>query len=346
MENIKLEMNPSQVRGFSIDKHTTEETLNTLGVYAMDALPASVTTATVSTPLQFLQYFCPNAIRIATAARKIDELIGRTVVASWEDQEIVTPVIEQLGGVRPYGDYTSTILSSVNVNYERRTIERFETGIEVTLLEEQRAAKQRLNSAEEKRNAAVTALAIELNRIGFFGYNDGSNRTYGFLNDPNLPAYVTVAQGAGLQTTWQSKTFDEICTDIRTAFSALRVKTGDLFDPYKDECTLAVSSAVREYLTKTTQLGGYDVERWIKETFKGCRIVSAPELNQVNGGANVFYLYADKIEGRKVFDHNVVTALRSLGVERTLKGYAEAYSNATAGVMLNMPIGVVRYTGV
>lgn len=345
MENIKLHMNPSQVRGYDINKNTTEATLNALGVYAMDSLPASITTPSISTPLQFLQYFMPKAIYTATAARKIDELVGRNIVASWEDEEVVTPVIERLGGVRPYGDFVSTQLSSVNVNYERRTIVRFETGIEVTTLEEQRAAKAKINNAEQKRNAAITALAIEQNRIGFYGYNDGQNRTYGFLNDPNLPAYSTVATGASTSTQWKYKTFQEIIADIRAAFSALLVKSGALFDPVADESTLALSLSCQEYLSVTTDYG-QSVMDWIKKTYPKCRIVSAPELDAANGGANVFYLYTSRINDTDVWAQNVVTTLRSLGVERTIKGYAEAYSNATAGVMLNAPIGLVRYTGI
>ena len=342
---IKLHMNPSQVRGFNVDKNTTEATLNALGVYAMDELPASITTPSISTPLQFLQYFYPKAIRTVTAARKIDELIGRDIVASWEDEEVVTPIVERLGMARPYGDYNSTVYSSVNVNYERRTIMRSEDGIQVNMLEEQRAAKNKINIAEEKRNAAIEALAIEQNRIGFFGYNDGENRTYGFLNDPNLPAYSTVATGASTSTQWTNKTFQEICADIRTAFSALRTKSGDLFDPYNDECTLAMSSNRREAFTTTTDMG-IDVEMWVKKNFPKCRIISVPELDEVNGGANVFYLFANRIGENNVWAQLVVTALRSLGVERNLKGYAEAYSNATAGVILNCPVGVVRYTGI
>ena len=87
---------------------------------------------------------------------------------------------------------------------------RFEQDMEVMILEEERAAAVRQNSGELKRAAVAQALAIELNRIGFFGYNDGGCRTYGFLNDPSLPNYVTVPQGAGGDTEWSTKTFRKL----------------------------------------------------------------------------------------------------------------------------------------
>ena len=343
--NIRLSMSPSQVRGFKVEKNTTEATLQALGVFAMDELPAGLTTASVSSPIQFLQHIMPTAIYIATAARKIDELIGRNIVASWEMHEVITPVIERLGGARPYGDYTTTQMSSININYEKRTIARFEDGMQVSILEEERASKYKVNIAEEKRKAAIDALAIEMNRIGFFGYNDGTNRTYGFLNDPNLPSYKTVASGKSSSTEWKNKTFLEICSDIRTAFAELRVKSGDLFDPYNDESTLAISLSSVEYLSSVTELG-ISVRGWINSTYPKCKILSAPELDKANGGANIFYLYASKINDTNVFSQNVVTTLKTLGVERNIKGYAESYSNATAGVILNSPVGLVRYTGI
>lgn len=38
--------------------------------------------------------------------------------------------------------------------------------------------------------------------------------------------------------------------------------------------------------------------------------------------------------------------LRLLGVERYAKGYKEDYANATAGVMVKQPIGIVRRVGI
>ena len=351
LSNIKLQMTPSQVREYHVAQDTALETLERLGIQmtnrtvSMDAAVPGITTPSVVTPLQFLQHYLPTPIRTVTSPRKIDELVGRNIVADWCDEEVVTTVIESKGSARPYGDYTSIPLASFNVNFEKRTIVRFEEGIEVTKLDQERANKIRINIASEKREAASTSLAIELNRIGFYGYNDGKNRTYGFLNEPSLPAYTTVATGAASNTKWSTKTYLEICADIRTAVAALRVRSGDLFDPYTDSFTMAISLSAVEYLSVVSNYGN-SVRDWIKETYPSCKIVSCVELDKANGGSNVFYLYAEKIDGKPVWANNVVTVYRMLGNEQKIKGYQEGYSNATSGIMLNYPVGIVRYTGI
>ena len=357
---VKLELRPDQVRGFKMPKNCSAAALDCLGITAdphafidgsapkfaaMDSIQGTQTTPSVMTPIQFLQYFAPEAIEVVTAKRTIDELIGRDIVASWEDSEVVSTVVEHTGSARPYGDTTTTVLSNINLNFEPRSVVRFEEGFEVNLLEEARASKVKINVAAEKRNALSESMAIELNNVGFNGYNGGNNRTYGFLNDPNLPAYTTVATGASTSTNWSSKTFLEICADIRTAVQALRTRSGNNLNPQADEMTMAISSNVYEYLS-TTSTYGNSVMDWIKTNYPKMRIIPAIELDEANGGANVFYIFADRIKGKKVFAQNVVQTLRLLGVARREKGYTEAYTNATAGVMLRYPIGVVRYTGI
>lgn len=349
--NIKLAMSPSQVRPFEVSNNCNKAVLETLGITFSDKVVTAmdsagmVTSPSTMTPVQFLQYILPTPVRVVTAKRSIDELVGRNIVGKWSDEEIVTPIVEGSGNARPYGDDTTTPFSNFNINFEKRNVVRFEEGINVSVLEEERASELKINIASEKREAATKSLAIELNRIGFYGYNNGENRTYGFLNDPELPAYITVATGASSSTNWADKTFLEITNDIRTAFAQLRSKSGNLINPAVDATTLALPSDVVEYLTTVSEFGN-SVMNWLKETYPNCRVVSAVELNGANGGANVMYLFADKLEGQNVISQNVASVFRMLGVEKTMKGYSESYSNATSGVIVNIPAGVVRYTGV
>ena len=155
--------------------------------YGMDTdLVTPLTTASITTPVQFLQAWLTGFTEVITAARRIDDLVGITTQGSWEDEEVVQAVLEKVGNATLYGDQTSTPLTNWNVNYERRTIVRFEEGMTVGRLEELRAAAIRTNSPENKRGAAATSLEIERNRVGFNGYNSGNNRTYGFLNSTDL----------------------------------------------------------------------------------------------------------------------------------------------------------------
>lgn len=319
--------------------------------FALDAdLVAPLTGASVTTPVQFLQAWLPGFVEIITAARKIDNLVGITTQGRWEDEEIVQGVMEHTGEASPYGDYTNVPMSSWNVNFERRSIVRFEEGMMVGRLEEARAAAIRANSAEGKREAAARALEIIRNRVGFFGYNNGANRTYGFLNDPALPAYVSVPVGGGGDTEWPTKTFLEITADIRTFADAVRVQSGDQIDPYNDPMVLAVATSAVGSLAITSDFG-ISVRDWITKTFSNMRIESAPELDAANGGENVAYLYADSVDDSssddsRTFVQVVPAKFQTLGVEQRSKSYVEDYTNATAGILTKRPYAIYRATGV
>jgi len=319
--------------------------------FAMDDQQGGITSGSITVPVQFLQEWMPGFIRTITAARKADSLMGISTIGSWEDEEIVQGVLEPLGTAVPYGDYTNVPLSSWNTNFIRRSVVRFEKGLKVGALEEARAARIRVSTAAEKRGSAALALEIQRNLIGFNGFNGGSNLTYGFLNDPNLPAYVTVAaSGTGSSTLWSSKTLLEIIADIQAAAAKLQTQSQDTINPGDVECTLAVATTVYQYLSTPSDLG-YSVKQWIKETYPKWRIESAPQLNAANGGANVFYLYAESVDDgasddSRVWQQVVPAKFQTLGVEKQAKAYVEDYTNATAGAFLKRPYGVVRYSGV
>ena len=316
----------------------------------MDASLPPLTTASITTPVQFLQAWLPGFVEIITAARRIDNLVGMTTQGSWQDEEVVQGVLEKTGNAAIYGDLTNTPLTSWNVNYERRTIVRFEEGMTVGRLEEARAAAIRTSSPENKRSAAANSLEIERNRVGFNGYNNGTNRTYGFLNSPGLPAYTNVADGAGGSSSWSSKTFLEIIADLRGAFQSLRTQTQEQVDPNADEITLAIATDAIDYLSTVSDFG-ISVREWLKENYPSCRVLSAPELSKANGGENVFYLYAEAVsesgsDDQRTWVQIVPTKFQTLGVDQRHKSYTESYSNATAGILLKRPYAVVRRSGI
>lgn len=149
--------------------------------YAMDASVPLQTAATISNPVQFFQYWEPEAVEIVTAAMKIDDIVGRTIAGNFEDEEIVVTVMERTGSAHPYTDTANINLASWNQNFMARSIVRFEEGLEVGYLESLRASRMRIDTHKEKAAAAALSLAIEHNNIGFYGYANGLNKTYGLL---------------------------------------------------------------------------------------------------------------------------------------------------------------------
>ncbi len=307
---------------------------------------APITTASNATPLQFLQAWLPGFVKVLTAARKIDTCIGISTVGQWHDQEIVVGVVEPSGTAAEYGDYTNIPLASWNVNFERRTVVRGELGMTVGNLEEARASAMKLSTAEEKRQSAAIALEIMRNAIGFSGWSSGANRTYGILNDPNLPAYGTITG------VWSGKAFLAICSDIRTMIATLRTQSQDQINPEDVNMVMLLPTTVVDFLSTTSDFG-ISVRDWLTQTYPKIRIESAPELVAANAGANAVYLYAEEIDssidgstdGGDVFQQMVQSKFITLGVEKRAKSYVEDYANATAGVICKRPYAVVRNSG-
>lgn len=324
-------------------------------LYAGDASLASLgsTSASIPTPVQFLQQWLPGFVKIMTAARKIDEILGITTLGNWEDEEIVQGVMEPTAQAQEYSDFQNVPLASWNVNFERRTIVRGEMGIQVGQLEEARAAAMRVSSSNEKRGGAAIALEQFRNSVGFFGYFNGNNRTYGFLNDPNLPDYVAVATG-----TWATKDWAAIVSDLREAIQALRTQSMDAISASDVDTTLVVPTARVDYLSTTNDFG-ISVWDWLKQTYPKVRVVSAPEMQiaPVDGQSTAqyaFYLFAENVsseidgstDGGDVMTQLVQTKFLTLGVEKRTKSYVEDYANATAGVLVKRPYAVVRRFGI
>lgn len=321
---------------------------------AMDANNTQnpVTTASLNVPLQFLQNWLPGFVAIATAARKADELLGMDTVGTWEDEQIVQQVLELSGSPVPYTDVGVVPLSDWNLNFVQRTVVRFELGMHVGRLEQARSARVRIDSGDEKRASAALQLEIQRNLLAFYGYNSGNNQTYGFLTDPNLLAYNTVATGAvSSSKLWSLKTFLEIQADLLTAFAGLRTQTQGLVEPGKTPLTLSVATNCVDYLNKTSDFG-ISVKAWLASAYPNVRLVDAVQLDGANSGANVFNVHADVVEdgastdNRKTWAQIVPAKMQFLGVALEAKGYTEDYTNATAGALCKRPYAMYRVTGI
>lgn len=318
--------------------------------YGMDTIQNLLSTASIPVALQFLQQFLPGFVNVMTAARKIDEIVGINTAGSWEDEEVVQGFIENTGSAVPYTDLGNVPLASWNENWIPRTVVRFELGMRVNRLEEARAARIKVNSAQSKRESAGLALEQQRNAIGFYGYNSGLNQTYGFLNDPNLPTYQTVAAtGSGGSTNWSAKTYLEITADLITMAATLQTQTQDTVNPEDVACTLVLATSVYQYLNTQTDFG-ISVRQFITQNYPKWRIVSAPQLNSANSSQNVAYLFADAIQDLstddgKAFMQIVPAKFQVLGVAQMPKGYEEDYSNATAGIFVKRPYLITRWTG-
>lgn len=351
--NFRTESRELPKMGININDHVVNKMHKKINEFAMDnalSLQQPITTPSITTPLQFAQFWMPGLVEVATAYRGIDDFVGLDIMGNWEQEQVVQGIKELLGTPQLYSDETNVPYASLNVNWIFRTIVRFELGMRVGRLAEARNALAYIELASDTRNSIELNLEILRNNVGFLGFNAGDNQTYGFLNDPSLPGYMTVPEGLSTSTQWTQKTTLEIINDIQLAISTLRTQSKNVVDPQRLDLTLAVSTNRVDRLSTPTELG-YTILEWLKLNYPRIRVVNAAELDVANGGANVFYLYADSIpdggsDNGKVWVQAVQTKFLNLGVAVYEKYYSEDYSNATAGLMLKRPYAVVRFTGI
>lgn len=361
--NIVFDMACDQVREFVMDSFVKEHPdcsmgdLASLGitmdeavaqareyVAAMDAAPNAQTAATNVTPVQFAQFWLTNPIKIVTRGRSLDKVVGRTVVGTWETEQIVATILERMGQPGLYGDFTKAPLADWNVNFETRDNVRFEMGIEVGKLEEARASQMRLNSYAMKRDAMAEAFAILLNNVGWYGYyNQSKNfvgttkKIYGLLNDPGFSADTLGS------TTWgDDTTMDAICTDIQGMITdAVRSLNGN-YDPEVDTATLALPNTQYAQLGKINTYG-ISARDWLAKTWPKVRLVSCAELVGALSDKDVALFIVDKVMGDDTVQQMVTSSLRLVGVQPMAKGSYEVYSCSSAGALVRYPLAYHGY---
>lgn len=311
---------------------------------AMDTALAGPATRSGATPQQFLQVWLPGMVRQLTTQRAIDRITGITEAGNWHDDTVIQQVADHVGKAELYGDNTNIPLSNYSHTYETRGIVRFEQGFEVTKLAEAREAAGGINMAAEKRGAAIMSLEIARNRLGFYGFFNGTTRAFGLLNDPGLPAY-----GAAASKVYGLMTFDELTTEIATQLGNIMLNSGGNVDQ-NSAYTIVLPLGYSSIMTKPNTFGLTPLA-WLNENYPNVRMEYAPEFIGANGGANVAYYFAESIEdgstdGGQAIIQVVPAKFFNIGSEQRAKGYVEDFGSATAGVMVKRPYLFVRRTGV
>lgn len=345
LDKLGISVSPEFLRSFN---------KNAISV-ALDAgITQPVTTPSNGTPVQFLQEFLPGVVNVLTTVRKADMVAPVVTAGEWHLEEVVLKVMEHTATPQLYSDHGGVPLVSFNETYERRQVVRFEMGIQNNPLADARSAATGTSPGQEKRVALAEGFEILRNDIAFNGFNVGTGKTYGILNDPNLPAYVTVANGGGGNTTWASKTTVEIINDLATALRALEVQAGGHIDPTMNRVDLEIPLAFNSFLTQTdgSIANGKTAMEWLKENYPMVQVVTVPQFTAANAGENVFYLKAVSVDnsgtdGGESIIQVVPAKMRAMGsVQNEKGGTTEGYTSAYAGVFTKRAYAVIRYTDI
>lgn len=330
----------------STDKLTYTD-LEKIGIGGINAMDTALTGPAIHSGgivnRYLLQTWLPGVIRQATQVKLIDEIAGVLNAGNWHDEEIVQRTAGPVGKAELYGDHSNIPLANYLGGMEARQVVRFEQGFQVGRLEEARQNAEGFQAAEEKRNAAIESLDESRNYIGFYGFAATNSRTFGLLNDPNLPAYSAATAD------WLTATFAQLTGDFDGMFAEIEGASGGLI---RDDTriTFLLPLGYRSVLSRanTTALG-QTFREWINENYPNNRVIFVPELVGANGGLDVAYLYADAVDDGSSADNAsivqvVPTRYQVLGSENRVKGYIEDATNATAGVFVLRPWAFARRT--
>lgn len=350
LTQVVASFSPDEVKSFALDSFVkdhpefTMKDLTALGISMDEAAvgaPGTQTTTSIATPVQFAQFWLTNPIKVLTRARSLDKVVGRTIVGTWETEQIVATILERVGQPALYGDFTKAPLANWNVNFETRDNVRFEMGVQVGKLEEARASQMRLNSYALKREAMAEAFDILLNNVGWFGYNGGGKKVYGLLNDTNN----TATESSAIKNwTVASATFDVIVSEILTIVKDRVEALAGNYDPEVDAATLALPITQYTALGKVNTMG-ISVRDWLTKTYPKIRVVANAELVKADstGAKDMALFFVDKLVGDGVVQQMVTSTMRLVGNQPMAKGNYEVYSCSTAGTLLRYPLAFKRY---
>ena len=345
LEKLGISVSPEFARSFN---------RNAISV-ALDAgITQPVTTPSNGTPVQFLQSFLPGVINILTVVRKADMVAPVVTAGEWHFEEIVLKTMEHTSNAELYSDHGGVPLVSFNETFVQRQVVRFELGVQQNPLADARAAATGTVPQNEKRRALAEGFEILRNDIAFNGFNSGTGKTYGILNDPTLPAYISVANGAGGDSTWASKTAVEIINDLSTSIRALEIQAGGNVDPTMNTISLEIPLAFNHFLTRSDGSfnNGMTAMEWLNKNYPMIKVVTVPQFNDANSGENVFYLKAVSVDnsgtdGGESIIQVVPAKMRALGTVQNEKGgTTEGYTSAYAGVFTKRPYAIVRYSDI
>ena len=165
-------------------------------------------------------------------------------------------------------------------------------------VQEMRAASFANKSLDSsKASAARRAIETKHNMIAFVG--DEETGLIGVFSDDNGVPRYTIPAGASGDTSWASKTAQEIINDV----SGMREAIDDLTNSVEKPDTLMIASSVHAILSRTIIEGtATSVLSFIRDNFDWLKeIIPAPELNAKNTacnptGENLAFLYTNDAE--------------------------------------------------
>ena len=308
------------------------------GVMAMDA--ALVTTPNAGIPVELLTLFDNRAIQVLLAKRAATEIFNEVKAGTRADAVRKFRVLENTGYTQPYSDYANNGKADVNYNFPMRENYLFETTIAYGDQEVAETSRAKISLVADKQMAATTAIAVDMNKFYMNGVAGLQN--YGLLNQPNLPAAIVAANGAGGSATWASKTGTEIYNDIVALMADIASRTEGNVDQ-QTKYKLVVGPSSNAELNKLNSFGTETVLTLIKRNFPNLEVVVAPEYDDTTKKIQLIALDVDGTPtGEMAYSEKLIAGR----VIPDLSSFRQKFMAGTYGAVVYRPVLVSTMTGI
>jgi len=315
--------------------------------FAMDALPALSTFGNSGIPAMLTTIVNPKTVEILFSPNKAAEIYGEEKNGDFEDQTVMFPMIEHGGEVSNYGDWNNNGTVTANTNFPQRQISLYQTISQWGELQMARAARARINWADQINRASILALNKWQNLTYFNGVAGLQN--YGALNDPNFSAtlqpgpkaYGSAAHGPWITNGVVTATPNEILTDIQSLYYNLQTQLNGNLET-DDELVLAMSNQTETAITATNSFN-VNVTDLIKKNFPKIRIETAVQFATAAG--QVVQMFRPEMQGERTAFCSFNVKMQAHPVIRDLSGWKQKKTQGTCGFVMRQPWAFTSMTG-
>ena len=306
---------------------------------ALDSIPNLATTPNAGTAGYKLLAESPEVVPVLFAPVRSREIAGEQKLGTFADNNMVVNMKENTGTTVLYGDYEPGGTTSVNTNRETRDFIRFQSWVEIAVLEEEQYAKQGgslFNLRAEKDISVAYVIDRQFNAINFKGVSGLNIR--GLSNDSDLlPAIAATAQ-------WSTLAPEQINSEVVKIVNQLISQSNGLLTG-NEKAVLALPPAVLNSL-KVTNSYGWSAFEMINKNFPNLRMVAVPEYGVLGSGNTTLIQYiVEEIEGVKTVEYLYTEKFRVFPTEQYSSYSRKKVAASSGGALIKRPFAIVNYYG-
>ncbi len=264
------------------------------------------------------------------------------------NSQIFVPQMTGRGVSQIYGGYSVSGSTNVNVNWMERDVVYLQRSMSYEDLAVAQMGLAKVNLVGGLRNFNSELIAIDINNIGFNGYE--GYRTFGILNDPSLNPTIVSPNGVSGSSLWATKSYLEICADIQATITEVTGRAGGQAQ-YTDKFYFVIPPVCGPALMAQNALGTQTVEGYIRSVLPKVEIIIAQNVQGTgtpfgSEAPNYLLLVWEKMGGQPVALNAFVTPYYSHGVYRLEDYYGEKVSFAVAGCYVTRAMGIQLMSGI